>query len=72
MCFQLSLLEGALGSIPASRLNEISNGGEGGGYVRNAIIGCLVGELGAVWKFTPLWVKKQAIAAAAAVIIRLT
>lgn len=64
--------KGALGSIPASILNDISNGGEGGGYVRNAIIGCLAGELGTVWRFTPQWVKNQAIAAVAAVIIRLS
>ncbi|WP_280391781.1 hypothetical protein [Nocardia brasiliensis] len=60
---------GALGSVATSVLDDISNGGQGTNYARNAIIGCLVGELGGVvWKFIKN--KDRLIAVVAAVLIR--
>ncbi|MBT0565589.1 hypothetical protein [Williamsia sp. CHRR-6] len=62
---------GALASVPTSVLDDISNGGAGTAYARNAIIGCLGGEIGGlVWKFLPAYLKKKAIEAVAAFVIR--
>lgn len=61
---------GALGSVPPSVITDIANGGEGVPYVQNAIIGCLVGNVGAwAWKVLPGWAKEKAVAAVAAFII---
>jgi hypothetical protein len=62
---------GALSSIPTSILDDISNGGAGVPYARNAIIGCITGNLGGfAWRVLPGWAKDKAIAAVAAFIIR--
>lgn len=62
---------GALGSIPTSVLDDLANGGAGVPYARNAIIGCLAGNLGGLaWRVLPGWLKEKAIAAVAAFIIR--
>lgn len=53
---------GALASVPTSVLEDIANGAQPTDYVRNAVIGCLVGEVGGwVWRVTPQWAKRQAI-----------
>ncbi len=63
--------KGALASVPTSVIDDVANGGEGTSYVRNAIIGCLGGEIGGVvWKFLPGWVKKKAVEMVAAFIIK--
>lgn len=64
--------KGALGSVATSVISDVANGGNAGGdYVRNAIIGCLGGEIGGVvWKFLPGWVKQKAIEMVAAFIIK--
>lgn len=47
---------GALASVPTSVIDDVANGKKGTAYVRNAIIGCLGGEIGAVvWTFLPGW-----------------
>ncbi|MEU3446369.1 hypothetical protein AB0H29_03925 [Streptomyces thermolilacinus] len=56
--------KGALASIPTSVLSDIAAGKASSKktYVRNAVIGCLGGEIGGVvWKFLPGWVKNKAI-----------
>lgn len=52
---------GALSSVPTSVLSDMVNRGEGGGdYVRNAIIGCAVGNVGSLaWKLIPSGVKQS-------------
>lgn len=62
---------GALGSVPTSVLDDLTNGGAGTDYARNAIIGCLAGNVGSwAWKVLPGWAKEKAIAAVAAFIIK--
>ncbi len=62
---------GALGSVPTSVLDDLTNGGEGTDYARNAIIGCLAGNVGSwAWKVLPSWAKEKAVAAVAAFIIK--
>ncbi|WP_433545927.1 hypothetical protein ACQPZG_12795 [Streptomyces sp. CA-294286] len=64
---------GALASIPTQVLSDIAAGKASGkkAYVRNAIIGCLAGEIGGVvWKFLPGWVKDKAINMVIAFIIK--
>lgn len=61
---------GAVGSVPPSIFDDIVNGGEGTPYVRNAIIGCIVGNVGSwAWKVLPGWAKQRTIEAVAAFII---
>lgn len=65
--------KGALASVPTSALYDIYNGRYSGWrtYVTNAIIGCLVGEVGGwVWRVLPGWVKTQAINMVVSFIIR--
>ncbi|MBM7058940.1 hypothetical protein [Streptomyces durocortorensis] len=65
--------KGALGSIPTSVLSDIAAGKSSGKktYVRNAIIGCIGGEIGGVvWKFLPGWVKDKAVNMVIAFIIK--
>ncbi|WP_233521577.1 hypothetical protein [Streptomyces triticagri] len=65
--------KGALGSIPTSVLSDIAAGKASSKktYVRNAIIGCLGGEIGGVvWKFLPGWVKDKAVNMVIAFIIK--
>lgn len=63
--------KGALGSVATSALDDVANGGEPTDYVRNAIIGCIAGEVGGVvWKFLPGWVKKKAVELVAAFVIK--
>ena len=54
---------GALSSIPTSVLADIVNRGEDGGdYVRNAIYGCAVGNVGGLaWKLIPTSVKQKVL-----------
>ncbi|MEL4211985.1 hypothetical protein [Corynebacterium bovis] len=56
---------GALSSIPTSALADIVNRGEGGGdYVKNAIFGCAVGNVGSLaWKLIPSSVKNKILQA---------
>lgn len=62
---------GALGSVPTSVLDDLTNGGDGTPYVRNAIIGCIAGNIGSwAWKVLPGWAKEKAVAAVAAFIIK--
>lgn len=62
---------GALGSVPTSVLDDLTNGGAGTDYARNAIIGCLAGNVGSwAWKVLPGWAKERAVAAVAAFIIK--
>lgn len=72
--------KGALGSIPTSVLSiptsvlsDIAAGKASSKktYVRNAVIGCLEGEIGGVvWKFLPGWVKKKAVSMVIAFIVK--
>ncbi|MCF3121018.1 MULTISPECIES: hypothetical protein [Streptomyces] len=65
--------KGAVASIPTSVLSDVADGkfSGKGTYVKNAIIGCLGGEIGGVvWKFLPGWVKNKAVAMVAAFIIK--
>ncbi|MEU9673400.1 MULTISPECIES: hypothetical protein [Streptomyces] len=65
--------KGALGSIPTSVLSDIAAGKASSKktYVRNAIIGCIGGEIGGVvWKFLPGWVKDKAVNMVIAFIIK--
>ncbi|GHH40472.1 hypothetical protein [Streptomyces candidus] len=65
--------KGALASIPTSVLSDIAAGKASSKktYVRNAIIGCIGGEIGGVvWKFLPGWVKNKAINMVIAFIIK--
>jgi hypothetical protein len=65
--------KGALASIPTSVLSDIAAGKASSKktYVRNAVIGCLGGEIGGVvWKFLPGWVKNKAINMTIAFIIK--
>lgn len=65
--------KGALASIPTSVLSDIAAGKASGKktYVRNAVIGCLGGEIGGVvWKFLPGWVKNKAVNMVIAFIIK--
>ncbi|WP_018157240.1 hypothetical protein [Demetria terragena] len=63
--------KGALASVPTSVIDDVANGGEGTDYVRNAIIGCIGGEIGGfVWKVLPGAVKKKAVELVAAFIIK--
>jgi hypothetical protein len=55
---------GALASIPTSVVSDIINGKPSGKetYVKNAVAGCLVGEVGGwAWRVLPGWVKKKAV-----------
>jgi hypothetical protein len=64
---------GALASVPTSALSDIINGRYSGWrtYVTNAVIGCLVGEVGGwVWRVLPGWVKTQAVNMVVSFIIR--
>ncbi|WP_432194454.1 hypothetical protein [Streptomyces sp. bgisy027] len=64
---------GALASIPTSVLSDIAAGKASSKktYVRNAIIGCLGGEIGGwAWKVLPGWVKNKAINMVIAFIIK--
>lgn len=64
---------GAVASVPTSVLSDIAAGkmSSKGTYARNAIIGCLGGEIGGfVWKWLPGWVKNKAVALVASFIIR--
>ncbi|MBD0840459.1 hypothetical protein [Streptomyces sp. TRM68416] len=64
---------GALASIPTSVLSDIAAGKASSkkDYVRNAIIGCLGGEIGGwAWKVLPNWVKNKAINMVIAFIIK--
>ncbi|MFE4258101.1 hypothetical protein [Streptomyces sp. NPDC056883] len=64
---------GAVASIPTSVLSDVADGkfsGQGT-YVKNAIIGCLGGEIGGLaWKVLPGWVKNKAVSMVAAFIIK--
>ncbi|MEU9574004.1 hypothetical protein AB0D62_29910 [Streptomyces massasporeus] len=65
--------KGALASIPTSVLSDIAAGKASSKktYVRNAVIGCLGGEIGGVvWKFLPGWVKNKAVNMTIAFIIK--
>jgi hypothetical protein len=65
--------KGTLASIPTSVLSDIAAGKASSKktYVRNAVIGCLGGEIGGVvWKFLPGWVKNKAINMVIAFIIK--
>ncbi|MFH9263979.1 hypothetical protein ACH4KN_06905 [Streptomyces sp. NPDC017546] len=65
--------KGALASIPTSVLSDIGAGKASSKktYVRNAIIGCIGGEIGGVvWKFLPGWVKDKAVNMVIAFIIK--
>lgn len=65
--------KGAVASIPTSVLSDVADGkfSGKGTYVKNAIVGCLGGEIGGVvWKFLPGWVKNKAVAMVAAFIIK--
>jgi len=65
--------KGALASIPTSVLSDIAAGKASSKktYVRNAVIGCLGGEIGGVvWKFLPGWVKDKAVNMVIAFIIK--
>ncbi|MFJ2770906.1 hypothetical protein [Streptomyces sp. NPDC087300] len=65
--------KGAVASIPTSVLSDVADGkfSGKGTYVKNAIIGCLGGEIGGVvWKFLPGWVKNKAVSMVAAFIIK--
>lgn len=65
--------KGALASIPTSVLSDIAAGKASSKktYVRNAVIGCLGGEIGGVvWKFLPGWVKNKAVNMVIAFIIK--
>ncbi|MGA5346334.1 hypothetical protein ACPCSQ_11680 [Streptomyces griseoincarnatus] len=56
--------KGALAGIPTSVLGDIAAGKAASRktYVRNAVIGCLGGEIGCVvWRFLPGWVKNKAV-----------
>ncbi|MET9835615.1 hypothetical protein ABZ078_41490 [Streptomyces sp. NPDC006385] len=64
---------GALASIPTSVLSDIAAGKASSKktYVRNAIIGCLGGEIGGwAWKVLPGWVKNKAVNMVIAFIIK--
>ncbi|MGW8379298.1 hypothetical protein [Streptomyces sp. ODS28] len=64
---------GAVASIPTSVLSDVADGkfSGKGTYAKNAIIGCLGGEIGGwAWKVLPGWVKNKAVAAVAAFIIK--
>lgn len=64
---------GALASVPTSALSDVADGKFSGKntYIRNAIIGCLGGEIGGwAWKVLPGWVKNKAVAMVAAFIIK--
>ncbi|WP_432117018.1 hypothetical protein [Streptomyces sp. bgisy032] len=65
--------KGTLASIPTSVLSDIAAGKASSKktYVRNAVIGCLGGEIGGVvWKFLPGWVKNKAVNMVIAFIIK--
>ncbi|MEU2746922.1 hypothetical protein ABZ613_11600 [Streptomyces collinus] len=65
--------KGTLASIPTSVLSDIAAGKASSKktYVRNAVIGCLGGEIGCVvWKFLPGWVKNKAVNMVIAFIIK--
>ncbi|MEU7576374.1 hypothetical protein AB0B50_02040 [Streptomyces sp. NPDC041068] len=65
--------KGAVASIPTSVLSDVADGkfSGKGTYVKNAIVGCLGGEIGGVvWKFLPGWVKNKAVSMVAAFIIK--
>ncbi|RLU81366.1 hypothetical protein CTZ27_33065 [Streptomyces griseocarneus] len=64
---------GAVASVPTSVLSDVADGkfSGKGTYAKNAIIGCLGGEIGGwAWKVLPGWVKNKAVAAVAAFIIK--
>lgn len=64
---------GAVSSVPTTTLSNIAKGKpvSGDNYARNAIIGCLGGEIGGwAWRVLPGWVKDKAVALVAAFIIR--
>jgi len=64
---------GALASVPTTALSDILNGrwSPWRTYVTNAIIGCLIGEVGSVvWRFLPGWVRNQAVNMVISFIIR--
>lgn len=65
--------KGALARIPTSALSDILAGraSSRSTYVRNAVIGCIGGEIGGVvWRFLPAWVKDQAVQMVISFIIR--
>ncbi|MEO3976582.1 hypothetical protein [Streptomyces sp. CAU 1734] len=65
--------KGALASIPTSVLSDIAAGKSSGKktYVRNAVIGCIGGEIGGwAWKILPGWVKDKAVNMVIAFIIK--
>lgn len=65
--------KGALASIPTSVLSDIAAGKASSKktYVRNAVIGCLGGEIGGwAWKILPGWVKNKAVNMVIAFIIK--
>ncbi|WP_101392030.1 hypothetical protein [Streptomyces sp. TLI_146] len=65
--------KGAVASIPTSVLSDIAAGKASGKktYVRNAILGCLGGEIGSwAWKVLPNWVKNKAVNMVIAFIIK--
>lgn len=62
---------GALGSVPTSVLDDATNGGTEVDYVRNAVIGCLVGNVGSwAWKVLPGPIKNKMIEAVIAFVIK--
>ncbi|GAB2687824.1 hypothetical protein [Thalassiella azotivora] len=64
---------GALSSVPTTALSDILAGKKSSfkTYVWNAVIGCLVGEVGGVlWRVVPPWAKQKAIHAVIAMLIR--
>lgn len=58
-------VSGAFSSVPTSILADIANRGEGGGdYVRNAVYGCAVGNVGSwAWKVIPSSIKQKVLKA---------
>ncbi|MFI0739231.1 hypothetical protein ACH4PU_14235 [Streptomyces sp. NPDC021100] len=64
---------GAVASVPTSVLSDVADGkfSGKGTYAKNAIIGCLGGEIGGwAWKVLPGWVKNKAVSLVAAFIIK--
>ncbi|MEU2855514.1 hypothetical protein [Streptomyces syringium] len=65
--------KGAVASVPTSVLSDVADGkfSGKGTYAKNAIVGCLGGEIGGwAWKVLPGWVKNKAVSLVAAFIIK--
>lgn len=64
---------GAVSSVPTSVLSDIADGRQtrASEYARNAIIGCVGGQIGGwAWRVLPGWVKTKTVALVASFIIR--